>query len=88
MDAILVADLLGRRQCSGPAIDPPVHAAPLDGFGRFRPLPLHPLEISEPWAILKLVNHPRQQVRLIRAQRWGREGEFRLIHRDLEWQEM
>jgi hypothetical protein len=79
MDAILVADLLGLGQCSGPAIDAAMHPAPFDSIGRLRPFPLHPFEIGEPRAILELIDHPRRQVRLIRAERRGREGEFGLL---------
>src|SRR5438552_11422491 len=85
MDALLVSALLGLRQRPGPASGTTMHPAPFDSIGRLRPLPLHPFEISEPRAILELVDHPRGQVGLVGAQRRGREGELRLIHRDLEW---
>jgi len=72
MDAVLLGDLFGLGQCPGGAVDPAMDAAPLDGVGRFRPLPLHPFEIGQPRPILEFVDHPRRQVRLIRTQRRGR----------------
>jgi hypothetical protein len=82
MDAILLADLLRLGQCPGPPIDAAMHPASLHRVGRVRPFALHPFEIREPRAILELVDHPRREIRLIRPQRRGREGELGLlVHR-------
>ena len=74
MDALVVANLRGFGQRPGAAVDAAMNAAPLDGIGGFRPLALHPFEIGEPRAILKLVDHARRQIGLVRPQGRGREG--------------
>jgi hypothetical protein len=72
----VIADRLGLRQRTGCAVDTTVNAPALDRVGRLRPLPLHPFEIGQPRAILKLVDHPCRNIRLIRAQ--GRRRERKL----------
>jgi hypothetical protein len=78
MNALVVADCLGLRQFAGSAINPTVNAPALDRVGRLGPFTLHPFEISETRAILKLVYHACGHIGLIRPQRRGREREFGL----------
>jgi len=82
VDAFVLANRSRLGQLAGAAIDPAMHAAPLDGIGRLRPLPLDPFEIGQPRALLKLVDHPRRHIGLVVPERQRRQGQLRLeVHR-------